>query len=179
MTADDLRRPGRWNTVTVPARVAERAHSRRTEASGGCWISDYSTTSAGYAQVGWQDGDQTHMVLAHRAAWVHEHGQVPMGLTLDHTCKNRRCVRPSHLRLLSNYENARRNNGTDWPIGTCSNGHPSTDLREVKRRRRNGETYTGLKCGTCARENGQRWVKNNPDKRREAVRKSNSKRRAA
>ena len=41
----------------------------------GCWVSTYSTASHGYAQIGWQDGPDRHMALAHRAAWVHVHGQ--------------------------------------------------------------------------------------------------------
>lgn len=179
MGASDFRTVERWNTVTVPYRVSERAHSRWTESPDGCWVSTYSVGSHGYAQIGWQDGTERHAVLAHRASWSYENGQLPMGLTLDHVCKNRRCVRPLHLRLLSNYENARRNSGSDWPMGTCANGHPSNELREVRRRRRNGEWHVGLTCGTCTSESKERWVRNNPEKRREAVRKYNAKRKAA
>ena len=34
---------------------------------------------------------------AHVFAWVEQHGPVPDGLQLDHLCRVRWCVRPSHL----------------------------------------------------------------------------------
>lgn len=91
------------------------------------------------------------MVLAHRASWVHIHGQMPLGMTIDHLCKTRTCVNPDHLRLLPNYENARRVNGLDWPMGQCANGHPG-NLRTVeatatKRGRRRQVLY----CNPCMR----------------------------
>ena len=57
-----------WNKVPVPERVAERAFLRRDENESGCWISRYSVSTHGYAQIGWSDGTKTNMVLAHRAA---------------------------------------------------------------------------------------------------------------
>lgn len=114
--------------IVIPPRVAERA-ATRYETDGECWISTYSTASHGYAQIGWSDEGHTKIVTAHRAAWVYHNGkQVPDGYTVDHMCKNRRCVNPKHLRALSNFENARRNFGRDWTIGTCINGHPNSEL---------------------------------------------------
>ena len=111
----------------IPERVAERAATRYVVDEAGCWISTYSVASHGYAQIGWQDRDFRQIVTAHRASWVHFHGQIPEGMTIDHTCKQRRCVNPAHLRVLSNYENARRTLGRDWPLGQCVNGHPSSE----------------------------------------------------
>jgi hypothetical protein len=58
------------------------------------------------------------MVLVHRAAWQHHHGPIPDGLTVDHIkaagCTDRGCVRPTHLRLLTNAANA-SDNGHDRP----------------------------------------------------------------
>lgn len=153
----DGRSPERWNQTPVPARVAERAFLRRKADNAGCWLSAYSTASHGYAQIGWQEYGSRHVVLAHRAAWVHVNGQVPVGMTLDHLCKNRRCVNPTHLRLLSNYENARRNAGGDWPIGECGRGHSSASLVERQRRAKSGRRYLALKCIECEREQQQRY----------------------
>lgn len=138
-----FRTPDRWNSVPVPERVALRAYERVEVDEGGCWISTYSVGSHGYAQVGWNDGVKTRMVLAHRAAWVHVNGQMPLGMTLDHTCKVRRCVNPSHLRMLPNFENARRVSGKDWPMGQCANGHPNTLLRS--------RPEGGVICAPCRR----------------------------
>lgn len=109
----------------IPDRVAQRA-ALRVSREGECDISTYSVASHGYAQIGWQDSGDRWVVTAHRAAWVYGTGeQIPTGMTIDHLCRNRRCVRFDHLRMLSNYENARRTSGRDWPLGQCINGHPN------------------------------------------------------
>lgn len=46
-----------------------------------------------------------HNVVAHRFAYEHAHGPIPDGLELDHVCRNRRCVRPSHLRVVDHRTN--------------------------------------------------------------------------
>ena len=148
-----FRSPDRWNSVPVPARVAQRAYERVEVDENGCWISTYSVASHGYAQIGWQDSGKVHMVLAHRAAWTHVNGQMPLGLTLDHLCKVRRCVNPAHLRMLPNFENARRINGDDFPLGQCKRGHPNTALEEIARRTKSGLPRVGLVCGECMAEN--------------------------
>lgn len=128
----------------MPERVAYRAATRyRLDEATGCWISDYSVASHGYAQVGWKGNDKTHGTTAHRAAWVHHNGQqVPQGQTIDHECKNRRCVRPDHLRVLVNLENARRTAGRDWPLGTCRNGHGPEHWRAKGLTRKKGYCHS-------------------------------------
>lgn len=143
-----FRSPDRWNSVPVPERVAQRAYERVDVDENGCWISRYSVASHGYAQIGWQD-TKVHMVLAHRAAWVHVNGQMPLGMTLDHLCKTRRCVNPDHLRLLPNYENARRVAGGDWPLGYCANGHPNSARTERIVVGKSGRKRVGTICEPC------------------------------
>lgn len=163
---EGYRSPARWNTVSVPERVAERAYTRVDIDEDGCWVSRYSTASHGYSQIGWQTSTSRHVVLGHRASWVHVHGQVPIGMTLDHLCRQRRCVNPDHLRLMSNFENARRNNGADFPMGQCANGHPNTDMVSVPKRSKNGQPRMGLSCASCARIHAARgnWRTRHGDK---------------
>lgn len=138
-------------TGAIPNRVARRALERCSPGDSDCLISDYSIGSHGYAQIGWYDGAKTQMTTAHRAAWVAITGQqIPDGMTVDHICKNRRCVNPTHLRLLSNFENARRTSGRDWPVGGCINGHPPNDWHQPVG---GGRGY----CLTCAHKWGAKY----------------------
>lgn len=144
--------------IIIPPRVAERAATHYVEDAHGCHISTYSVASHGYAQIGWQEAEdhRTVMTLCHRAAWVYFHGtQIPDGMTIDHLCHNRQCVNPDHLRLLSNFENARRTSGRDWPIGQCANGHPNKYLR----------LYAGKwACSICRPE----WIETYEERKRQA-----------
>lgn len=120
----------RWGSVLIPPRVAERAAFKFTLVDD-CHISTYSVASHGYAQIGWRDGSKHFGTTAHRAAWVYYHGQIPVGMTVDHIqskCTSRRCVREDHLRLLENFENARRTHGRNWILGGCIEGHPNDGL---------------------------------------------------
>lgn len=150
--------------MEIPGRVMERATEKVALSASGCWISGYSVASHGYAQIGWQDNGERHVVLAHRATWEAVNGPVPVGMTLDHTCKVRRCVFPGHLRLMPNFENARRTNGRDWETGECPNGHPNSMLRDTFRTDKRGKPRKGKRCAECARIYGARyrWSKRNP-----------------
>lgn len=64
------------------------------------------------------------MVLAHRVAYQALVGPIPAGMTVDHTCHNRICCNPAHLRLLTNAENARDNGFATRTH--CPKGHEYT-----------------------------------------------------
>jgi len=137
-----------FSPVVIPQDVAQRALDRFVARGDACHISDYSVGSHGYAQIGWKRPSGGGCTTAHRAAWTAVHGQIPAGMTVDHICKERRCVNVAHLRLLSNFENARRTNGRDWPLGECAHGHPNELLRH---------TGTKLVCDPCSREQQARY----------------------
>ena len=87
-----------------------------------CWPWRLSTGSHGYGQVGWSLGDGRHsMTTAHRVAWQALFGPLPEGLTVDHVCHNRVCCNPTHLRLLTNRDNAADNGQRDK--SHCPKGH--------------------------------------------------------
>lgn len=129
--------------LRIPDRVAERARSKYVADPGtGCMISTYSTASHGYAQIGWNEGGDRVVTLVHRVIWASHHGPIPEHLTVDHMCKNRQCMNIEHLRLLSNFENGRRTQGRDWPLGRCINGHSNAHLQRYS----NGKAH----CSICA-----------------------------
>lgn len=110
--------------MVIPHRVYLRILSWTDPGDEGCLVSRYSTGSHEYAQIGWVEGGVRVVTLCHLALWRYTRGPIPEGMTVDHTCRNRKCVRLEHLRLLPNLENARRNApGRDWELGVCAHGH--------------------------------------------------------
>jgi hypothetical protein len=58
-----------------------------------CWLWTGSLVRDGYGSLR-ANGRQ---IYAHRYSWELVNGPVPDGLTLDHLCRNRGCVKPAHL----------------------------------------------------------------------------------
>lgn len=114
-----------------------------------CWPWRQSRGSHGYGQT-WTG---MAVVLAHRMAYALTRslpvsGQLKHTTTVDHSCHNRSCCNPSHLRLKSNVDNATDNgfaSRTHCPAGhgyTEDNTYisPNGDrrCRECDRQRRGG-----------------------------------------
>ena len=70
----------------------------------GCWSWRGVHHSEGYAQLK-VDG---RPISAHRLWWEQLNGSVPDGLELDHLCRNRGCVNPSHLEPVTHALNIQR-----------------------------------------------------------------------
>lgn len=69
-----------------------------------CWIWKMCKTWDGYGRV--RHGGI--FSYAHLVLWEEQNGQVPLGLQLDHLCRVRDCVNPSHLECVTSAENTRR-----------------------------------------------------------------------
>lgn len=75
----------------------------------GCWVWQRARTSSGYGQ---KCLPGSVVVMAHRWHFEQVRGSIPEGMQLDHLCRNRPCVNPDHLEIVTNQENAHRGNCT-------------------------------------------------------------------
>lgn len=74
------------------------------EYKGSCWLRTHNVSQFnGYASI-FRDGES---VLAHRASYEHFKGEIPEGMIVRHTCHNRICINPNHLRLGTHEDNMR------------------------------------------------------------------------
>jgi hypothetical protein len=99
----------RQNETTENVTTEERNRNRflekvKKDPDTGCWIWQSSLNTNGYGQFRLKG----KIRKAHRAAWLIFRGPIPKGMTLDHKCRNIKCVNPKHLELVSVSENVRR-----------------------------------------------------------------------
>lgn len=71
---------------------------------GKCWEWTGRKIWNGYGLIHWHI-DQW---LVHRASYTIFVDDIPEGLQIDHLCRNRACVRPTHLEPVTHGENVRR-----------------------------------------------------------------------
>lgn len=94
---------------TLPLRLAKRCAPMNER---GCieWQGPLLNSGYGYIRL---SGPSFKKVLAHRAAWINEHGEIPDGLFVLHNCDNKLCVNVKHLRLGNQSDNMRDFNERD------------------------------------------------------------------
>ena len=86
---------------------------------------------------------------AHRAAYELVVEAIPGGLEIDHLCRNRSCVNPDHLEVVTHRENTVRGNsqaGLNARKTHCPKGHPYDDA--------NTKWFDGKRyCRECSNAN--------------------------
>lgn len=91
--------------------------------TGFCWEWTAYIDPAGYGRFRLR----THSAYAHRVSYELLVGPIPDGLTLDHLCRNTRCVNPDHLEPVTQGENSRRArrfaSRSAAPRTHCKRGH--------------------------------------------------------
>src|SRR5439155_25368097 len=77
---------------------------------GRCWIWT-GTLWDGYGTMAINRRSQPGSYTAHRLIYQFLRGPIPNGMTLDHLCRVRNCVRPDHLEPVTLRENLIRGQG--------------------------------------------------------------------
>lgn len=120
----------------------------RSDADG-CWLWTANTTGAsGYGLF--HDGARS--IVAHRFSYQEANGAIPDGLVVDHLCRVRLCVRPTHLEPRTNRDNVLLGIGPtaiNAAKTECIRGHPLPERIEGKPRQ----------CPICVAETKRRWQK--------------------
>jgi HNH endonuclease len=126
-----------WNKVNKRGPIPEVCPEL-----GPCWIWMRCTNgnNGGYGlfSIGYQD------IYAHRYSYEQHRGKIPYRLTLDHICRNTRCVNPKHLRVMTQRENTLCGIGPSAQNARkveCSKGHPFSESNTRIHKRPDGRKY--------------------------------------
>jgi len=117
-------------------------------ALGPCWLWTACLTDKGYGKL----GRKGIMYLAHRWAYAAEAGRWPE--ELDHLCRVRCCVRPSHLEDVDHRTNTLRGETISALAASrthCPQGHPYEGDNLIR------EKDGSRKCKTCKYKYFRAW----------------------
>lgn len=134
----------------------DKFHSKHTPVDRGypslCWIWNAAKDKDGYGQFALH----RQVNAAHRVAWLLRHGWLPPypESELDHLCRNRDCVNPEHLQVVSHRENSLRSESfaaLNAQKTVCAKGHEYSE--ENTYIRPNG----ARDCRACIRDRVRRY----------------------
>ena len=102
--------------------VAIQRFLSKVKIVGSCWEWQAYVQQNGYGQF----GVNNKVEYSHRVSYTIFKGDIPLGLDLDHLCRNHKCVNPDHLESVTRKENSRR--GENWQRNKthCKRGHEYT-----------------------------------------------------
>lgn len=101
--------------------LKDRFLSKTESGPSGCINWTGARFTNGYGAFKAMVGGNWRQCKAHRIAFLIAGGSIPDGLTIDHLCKNKGCVNPDHMEVVTQTVNSQRGN----PIKShCKRGHP-------------------------------------------------------
>jgi hypothetical protein len=125
---------------------------------GPCWVWLGAPSTSGYGYF-WFDRKKR---LAHRFSYELFVGPIPESLVIDHLCRNRMCLRPTHLEPVSDRVNILRGEAPaarNVLKDTCFMGHPFDEENTFVDK--NGDRG----CRTCQRRRLKEWAEKNRPKK--------------
>lgn len=114
-----------------------------------CWEWLGVLDKGGYGQIKERlSANVKRKLLAHRASYELFVGDITDDLTVDHRCRNAKCVNPYHLRLMTRSQNSDGGWVKKFREAThCKHGHPFNELNTILRPLKNGKFGRG--CRVC------------------------------
>lgn len=112
---------------TLKERLLDRTE---LDAETGCWVFQGAVNSKGYTCIS-KDGKN---YLAHRISYELHREPIPADMTIDHLCRNKRCVNPEHLEVVTRGENIRRSPASGIHKTHCMHGHEFTEKNTLIKR---------------------------------------------
>lgn len=89
-------------TISSRAGTLDDRFNRRTKRQGECLVWLGGKNTSGYGTI---VTSSRVKVCAHRLSYERSVGPIPAGMVVDHICRNKACVDPSHLRLATTKQN--------------------------------------------------------------------------
>lgn len=127
----------------VGGTLAERLAAKSERQPDGCLLWTGSLKPNGYGKLVFEGRN----LYTHRAAYEVAYGPIPPDLTVDHLCKVRHCMEPTHMELVTLAENVRRGSVKTH----CKRGHSLDDPDNVTWAMGGaGGRYLLRTCKTCA-----------------------------
>jgi len=105
-----------WTKVSMTGPKTQYARKR-------CWIWTANENGHGYGVMRFRN----KRIYAHMLSFLIHKGEIPDGKEIDHICRTRNCVRPSHLRAVTHRENMLSGNtivAIQAARTHCPKGHP-------------------------------------------------------
>lgn len=134
----------RTRNFPIPEELESRFWDKVTKTDS-CWNWTAAKTY-GYGVMSFRGNGRQRTVRAHRVAYELLVGSIPAELVVDHLCRNRGCVNPEHMELVTIGENVLRGIGptaTNARASQCSNGHEYTESNTYHR------SDGGRNCRAC------------------------------
>lgn len=148
----------------MPAKISAADEARMwasIDKTSDCWRWTGRLDTGGYARI----SIAGTMTAVHRITYELVHGPIPVGLEIDHLCRNTGCVNPDHLEAVTHRVNVLRGMApaaqqARWT--DCKNGHPLSGSNLVIE---NGKR----RCSICLRASGRIRQRRYRDRLRAAV----------
>lgn len=140
-----------WAPENVQDKILWSRIVERIDITVDCWYWTGKPANTGYGQIN-RNGVVRN---PHRIIYKVLVGDIPDGLQLDHLCRNRICVNPSHLEPVTQKENLLRSPLTIPSINKlkthCPTGHPYDETNTQVCR------DGSRKCRACSYKRKKAW----------------------